>query len=520
MPAGRRSGWTLSGRRALSNTLALEMTGITKRFGPVQALVDADLKVEKGTIHGLVGQNGAGKSTIIKVLAGIYSPDSGEVRIDGQPVIHITPSLAEKLGVHFIHQERLLVPTATVAEAVFVNHEPRFGPFIRAGAMKREAEALLKRYFEIDLPADTLVKDLTTAQQKIVQITRALARSASLLVLDEPTAALVKREVNSLFSVLRRLREEGLAVIFISHYMQEIEELCDSVTVMRNGTSVGVVDPHRTPINRIVAMMINRDVGEMYPHRSHSIGDVALEVDRLSLAGAFRDVSLEVRAGEVVGLTGLLGSGAKQLVECLFGLKQPDSGTIRIEGAEKALSTPNRAVHNNLALVPEDRRAHGVAIGLSVRDNITLASLDRYTTMGFVSRSREAKAVDAVIKELSIKTPHRNQLVRNLSGGNQQKVTLGKWLSCRSKVFILDEPTVAVDVGAKVEIYNLLNRLASEGAAILFLSSDLLEIAGFCDRAITIYRGELNGDFAGDRLNSDALLSAASGASVRDGVAA
>jgi ribose transport system ATP-binding protein len=504
----------------MSNTLALEMTGITKTFGAVQALVDADLKVERGTIHGLVGQNGAGKSTIIKVLAGIYNPDSGEVRIDGQPVSQITPSLAERLGVHFIHQERLLVPTATVAEAVFVNHEPRFGPFIRSGAMKREAEALLKRYFEIDLPGDTLVKDLTTAQQKIVQITRALARSASLLVLDEPTAALVKREGNSLFSVLRRLRDDGLAVIFISHYMQEIEELCDTVTVMRNGTTVGDVDPRRTPINDIVAMMINRDVGDMYPRRSHAIGDVALEVDRLSLAGAFEDVSLEVRAGEVVGLTGLLGSGAKQLVECLFGLKQPDSGTIRIEGVEKTLSTPNRAVRNSLALVPEDRRAHGVAIGLSVRDNITLASLDRYMTMGFVSRSREADAVDTVIKDLSIKTPNRNQLVRNLSGGNQQKVTLGKWLSCQSKVFILDEPTVAVDVGAKVEIYNLLNRLASEGAAILFLSSDLLEIAGFCDRAITIYRGELNGEFAGDRLNSDALLSAASGASMRAGVAA
>lgn len=504
----------------MSQTLALEMTGITKTFGVVKALVDADLKVARGTIHGLVGQNGAGKSTIIKVLAGIYQPDSGEVVINGRKAGRLSPASVEKLGVHFIHQERLLVPTATVAEAVFVSHEPRFGPFIRAGAMKREAEALIKRYFEIDLPADTLVKDLTTAQQKIVQITRALASKASILVLDEPTAALVKREVNSLFSVLRRLRDDGLAIIFISHYMQEIEELCDVVTVMRNGTDVGVVDPAKTSIDEIVAMMINRDVGEMYPKRLHALGDVLLKVENLGRAGAFSDISFDIRRGEVLGITGLLGSGVKELIECLFGLEQPTRGTVTIDGTQRRYPNPNAAVRNRVALVPEDRRAHGVAIDLSVRDNITLASLDRYMSGGFVSRSREAAAVDALIKELSIKTPHRDQPVRNLSGGNQQKVTLAKWLSCQSRVYVLDEPTVAVDVGAKIEIYNLLNRLASEGAAILFMSSDLLEVAGFCDRAITVYRGEISGEFAGADLNSDALLAAASGAGKREGAAA
>jgi ribose transport system ATP-binding protein len=504
----------------MTQPLALEMTGVTKTFGPVQALVDADLKVARGTIHGLVGQNGAGKSSIIKVLAGIYAPDAGEIAINGHRLTQITPSAVDRLGVHFIHQERLLVPTATVAEAVFVNHEPRLGPFIRSGQMKRDAQALIRRYFDIDLSADALIKDLTTAQQKIVQITRALARKASILVLDEPTAALVKREVNSLFSVLRRLRDEGLAVIFISHYMQEIEELCDLITVMRNGTDVGFVDPRQTPINEVVAMMINRDVGEMYPRRSHALGDLALKAENLSLAGHFRDITIEVRSGEIVGLTGLLGSGVKELVQCLFGLERQDSGTISIGGERKTIATPNGAVRNRIALVPEDRRAHGVAIDLSVRENVTLASLVRYMDCGFVSQSREARSVDSLIGELSIKTPHRDQLVRNLSGGNQQKVTLAKWLSCQSKVFILDEPTVAVDVGAKVEIYNLLNRLASEGAAILFMSSDLLEIAGFCDRAITIYRGEANGEFAGDRLNSDALLAAASGAGGRVGASA
>lgn len=496
----------------MTSGLAIDMTGISKAFGPVKALVDADLKVSRGTIHGLVGQNGAGKSTIIKVLAGILKHDSGRIAIDGRVVDHLTPASVEKLGVHFIHQERLLVPTATVAEAVFLNYELRFGPFLRPGAMKRRAEELVKRYFNLDLPGDTLVRDLTTAQQKIVQITRALAQDARVLVLDEPTAALVKREVDSLFAVLRRLKADGLAVIFISHYMQEIEDLCDEVTVMRNGTDVGVVRPGETSIDEIVAMMINRDVGEMFPRRSHTPGAPILKVQGLGQAGRFRDINFELRAGEVLGITGLLGSGVKELVECLFGLERPDTGTMTIDGEVKRFGTPGQAVRNRVALVPEDRRAHGVATDMSVRDNITIASLDRYMTRGFVSRRRENEAVDGLIRELSIKTPHRDQLVRNLSGGNQQKVALAKWLSCQSKVYVLDEPTVAVDVGAKVEIYSLLNRLASEGAAILFLSSDLLEIAGFCDRALVVYRGGLNGEFSGDALDSDTLLAAASGA--------
>ena len=491
--------------------LAIDMTGISRAFGPVKALIDADLKVAYGTIHGLVGANGAGKSTIIKVLAGILTPDAGTIRIDGQPVARLTPASVENLGVHFIHQERLLVPTATVAEAVFLNHEPRFGPFLDKRAMAKRAEALIGQYFDLRLPAGTLVRDLTTAQQKIVQITRALAQKARVLVLDEPTAALVRREVDSLFRVLRRLRDDGIAVVFISHYMQEIEDLCDEVTVMRNGTDVGRVDPKAAGIDAIVGMMIDRDVGEMYPARRHAVGSPVLEVRGLTLEGSFRDVSLTVRSGEVVGLTGLLGSGVKELIECLFGLDRADGGSIRIDGDEVRFDTPNQAVGARVGMVPEDRRAHGVAIGLSVRDNASLASLERYARNGFVARARENAAVDGLIQELSIRTPHRDVLVRNLSGGNQQKVALAKWLSCQSRVYVLDEPTVAVDVGAKVEIYTLLNRLASEGAAILFMSSDLLELIGFCDRVLVVYRGRLNGAFDAAAVDGDTLLAAASG---------
>jgi len=497
---------------ASGNDLAIDMRGISKSFGVVKALADADLKVRRGTIHGLVGQNGAGKSTIIKVLAGMLKPDAGEIVINGQSVSRLTPANVEKLGVHFIHQDRLLVPTATVGEAIFLKNEPGFGFFVNHRSMARRAREMLSQYFDLEIPAGTLVQDLTTAQQKIVQITRALAQNASVLVLDEPTAALVKREVDSLFRVLRRLRDDGIAIIFISHYMQEIEDLCDEVTVMRNGTDVGVIVPRETGIDEIVRMMINRDVGDMFPKRSGAIGAPVLKVSNLSLSGHFEDVSLQVNAGEVVGITGLLGSGVKELIHCLFGLEKADGGNITIEDKPARFATPVSAVSQDVALVPEDRRAHGVALGLSVRENISLASLKRYSRNGFVSRSLENAAVDGFIRELSIKTPQRDALVKTLSGGNQQKVALAKWLSCQSKVYVLDEPTVAVDVGAKVEIYNLLNRLAAEGAAILFMSSDLLELIGVCDRILVIYRGELTHEFNAGEVDSDRLLSAASGA--------
>ena len=495
-----------------AKTAAIEMRGIDKTFGPVRALINADLIVEPGTIHGLVGQNGAGKSTIIKILAGIYKHDAGSIKVSGQDVPAPTPAGIEALGVHFIHQDRLLSPTSTLAEAIFLRHEPKIGPFINHPAMNRDARALLKRYFDLDLNPTTLIRNLTTAQQKVVQITRALSQSAKVLVLDEPTAALVQREVDSLFQVLKRLRDEGIAIIFISHYMQEIKEICDRVSVMRNGEVVGTVDTEDVEVDGIIAMMIDRDVDEMYPPRSIEVGKPVLEVSSLALQGAFDDISLTVRVGEIVGLTGLVGSGAKELIHCLFGLKKPDEGEIRIDGEQRLFRAPIDAVNAEMAMIPEDRRAHGVAIGLSVAENVSLASLKRYCNRGFVSPAAEQKAVDGLIRDLSIRTPDRHTQVRNLSGGNQQKVAVAKWLSCQSKVYLLDEPTVAVDVGAKVEIYTLLNRLAAEGAAILFNSSDLEELAGMCDRVLVVYRGKMTNAFGKDELDSDRLLAAASGA--------
>ncbi len=493
---------------------ALSMRGLVKTFGAVRALDGANFEVERGEVHGLIGQNGAGKSTLIKILAGLFKPDAGTIEIDGKVQAHITPHAVEAQGVHIIHQDRLLVPTFTVGEALFLGREIGFGglPLLNRRKMQRRARDVIRQYFGVELPGDALVGELTTAQQKIVQITHALLGKASILVLDEPTAALVKREVDSLFAVIRNLRASGISVVYISHYMQEIEALCDRVTVLRNGRDVGVVETKETPISTIVSMMIARDIKEMFPKRAVAKGPSVLSIRKLGLANAFSDVSLDVHKGEVVGITGLLGSGAKELLQCVFGLKRPDAGEILVESRAVRFDSPSAAVRQGLAMVPEDRRAHGVAMGLSVRENTTIASLSRYSRGGFLRHRAERAAADELIGTLAIRTDGREALVRQLSGGNQQKVVLAKWLSRRSAIYMLDEPTVAVDVGAKVEIYHLLNRLAGEGAGVLMLSTELMELIGVCDRILVMYRGRIVDTFDAASTNDDEVLASATGA--------
>ncbi len=491
---------------------ALSMRGLVKNFGVVKALAGADFEVARGEVHGLVGQNGAGKSTIIKILAGLFKADAGTIEIDGVRCDHLTPRSVEKLGVYIIHQDRLLVPTFTVGEALFLGHELAIGGLLNRRRMLKEADALIRQYFGITIPPDMLVIDLTAAQQKIVQITRALLHKPKILVLDEPTAALIKREVDSLFVTLRRLRSDGIAIVYVSHYMQEIEDLCDRVTVLRNGAKIATVDPRVTPMSEIIGMMIARDIMEMFPKRKGSPGKPALEIRNLALDGVFKEVSLMVRQGEIVGLTGLLGSGAKELLHCIYGLKRATGGDIVVAGDKVVMSSPKKAVGRGIAMVPEDRRVHGVALGLSVRENVTLASLERYSSGGFVNAAKERQGVDDLVQTLAIKTAGREALVRQLSGGNQQKVVLAKWLSRKSSIYVLDEPTVAIDVGSKVEIYHLLNRLAAEGAGILMLSTDLLELVGLCDRISVLYRGRLTKTFEAVETSSDELLLWATGA--------
>jgi ribose transport system ATP-binding protein len=497
-----------------ASPLALEMRDLVKDFAGVRALDHANLRVGRGTVHGLIGQNGAGKSTLIKLLAGIHAPDAGTIAVEGAVQSRLTPHRAEELGIHFIHQDRLLVPTFTVAESLFLGAEPRrFGlPWLNGAAMRRRAATILRETFGVDLPAGALVGELSAAQQQLVQISRALLNRPTILVFDEPTAALVRREVDSLVGVIGRLRAQGITIVYISHYLHEIGEICDAVTVMRNGADVGTVDPRTTPAADLVSMMVARDIHDMFPRRHRTAGPPVLSVTGLRAAGAFENVSLTVRRGEIVGMTGLVGSGAKDVLRCLFGLQRPDAGRIEIEGARIGGRSPSAAVAGGLALVPEDRRGHGVALSLSVRENTTIASLDRFARGPLIDRAAERSEVDRLIRDLAIKTPGREAAVRNLSGGNQQKVVLAKWLSRQSNLYLLDEPTVGVDVGAKVEIYRLIDELAGKGAGILVLSADLLELLGLCDRILVMYRGRIVHDGPAAATDSDTLLMHATGA--------
>lgn len=492
----------------------LRFDGIVKRFGGAQALAGASLAIRRGTVHGLVGQNGAGKSTLIKLLAGLHNPDEGRIEIEGRVYDHLTPHLCDELGIHFIHQDRLLVPTFTVGESLFLGREARLGktPFLDRSAMQRRAAELLANYFGVDLPKNALIGELSTAERQIVQITRALLHKPKILVFDEPTAALVRQEAEILFRLIRRLRSEGVTIVYVSHYLNEIEALCDDVTVLRNGVDVASLTACEISAGKIASLMVERDIADMFPKRQVELGKEILKVRNLSATGRFHDVSFSLHRGEILGITGLLGSGAKDLVRTLFGLQAATGGTIDVDARGLKLRNPIEAVDHQIALVPEDRRGHGVGLELSVGENITLSSLSRYTRFGFLNKKREIADTDELIKRLQIKTAGREALVRTLSGGNQQKVAIAKWLSRRSEIYLLDEPTVGVDIGSKVEIYTLIGELAARAAGVIVLSSDLQELVGITDRILVLFRGRVTRELISSETTTDEVLSASTGA--------
>ncbi|MBB5575514.1 sugar ABC transporter ATP-binding protein [Rhizobium paranaense] len=499
---------------AENDDVIIRFNRVVKRFGGAQALAGASLAIRRGTVHGLVGQNGAGKSTLIKLLAGLHTPDEGQIEIENKPYDRLTPHLCQELGIHFIHQDRLLVPTLTVGEALFLGRETRLGgtPFLDRRAMQRRASELLANYFGVGLPKNALIGELSTAERQIVQITRALLHKPKVLVFDEPTAALVRREADILFRLIRRLRDEGVTIIYISHYLNEIETLCDHVTVLRNGLDVASLPIGKTSAKAIAGLMIERDIADMFPKRQVDLGEAILNVRALSTPNRFDDVSFTLRRGEVLGITGLLGSGAKDLIRTLFGLEQAASGEIEIEGRAAQPRSPAKAVSRRLALVLEDRRGHGVGLDLSLTENITLPSLSRYS-FGFLNQKRERSDANDLIKRLQIKTAGRDAPVRTLSGGNQQKVAIAKWLSRQSEIYLLDEPTVGVDIGSKVEIYSLIGELAARGAGVIVLSSDLPELVGITDRILVFFRGRLIRELDSSKTTTDEVLSISTGAS-------
>ncbi|NES08884.1 sugar ABC transporter ATP-binding protein [Pseudomonas laurentiana] len=488
---------------------ALELRNLTKQFGVTRALDGASLRVDRGSVHGLVGENGAGKSTLIKVLAGIHRPDAGSLWLDGQQYTHFTPRQVARLGIQFIHQERLLPASFTVGEALFFGQEIHHGPFVNRRAQQREAERLLNECFDLQLPPGALIGELSSAEQQVVQITRALVAKPKVLVFDEPSVALVQREVEQLLRIVKRLRDQGLAIIYISHYLQEIEHLCDRVTVLRNGRDVAEVDPRSTSLAEITRLMVNRDVAEMYPKQPVALGEPLLQVKGLQKNPAYRDINLLVRRGEIVGLTGLVGSGAKELLKSLFGLAPAQHGEIRLNGQRVELNSTHQAVGEGIALLPEERRRQGVALDLSVQENSTLASLSRFTRLGLLSGGREQHETQALIERLLIKTSGPHARVRQLSGGNQQKVVIGRWLERDCSVLLFDEPTRGIDVGAKFDIYGLLADLARQGRALVVVSSDLRELMRICDRIGVLSAGRLIDTFERDTWHQDQLLTAA-----------
>ncbi len=482
----------------------LEMRGITKRFPGVVALDGVDFELEKGEVHVLLGENGAGKSTLIKMLAGAYQPDEGEILLDGEPVSISSAADAQKLRISTIYQEFNLVPQLTVAENIFLGRQPRRFGIVDYRKMRYEARKLLER-MKVRVDPDALISDLGVAQRQMVEIAKALSLNARLLIMDEPTASLSGQEVERLFEIVRGLKEEEVAMIFISHHLEEVVEIGDRVTVLRDGKVVDRV-PASTEHSELVRMMVGRSVEAQFPRRRPELGDVLLEVKNLSQKGALKDVSFSLRAGEVVGMAGIVGAGRTELARAIFGADPVDSGEVWVEGRRIERDNPREAKRRGLGFVTEDRQGQGIVPPLSVAENLGLASLERNTSAGLVDRREQRKRARKMIEDLNIRTPGPEQEIRYLSGGNQQKVVIGKWLLADSRVLIMDEPTRGIDVGAKVEIYELMNELTENGAGILMVSSDLPEVLGMSDRVLVMSGGRITGELSAGEANGENVM--------------
>ncbi len=488
----------------------LEMRGIEKGFPGVRALSDVGVTLDRGEVLGIVGENGAGKSTLMKVLAGVYGADAGQVLLDGQPFAPRRPRDALDQGILVIHQELSLVPDRSVAENVFLGHLPRYPTgFVRTAVMHRATEALLRRVGLSISPA-TSVRHLGIAQRQLVEIARALSRKARLIVMDEPTATLTIAEQRILFATIATLKAEGVGIVFISHHLEEIFEVCDRVTVMRDGRTVETRAVADWTEAALIQAMVNRPIGDMFPARDARLGETLLEIANLGLPGRFENVSFSVRAGEVVGLGGLMGAGRTEVLRALYGADPAASGTVRVGGKPLRARNPRAAIAGGVALVPEDRKAEGLILPFSVRRNIALSTLGRLAWLRtFLAGGRIDRLARRAVTELRIRTPGVQEAVRNLSGGNQQKIVLGRALTTQPKVFLLDEPTRGIDVGAKVEVYRLIGDLAEQGAAVLVVSSDMLELLGLCDRIVVMRTGRVAGTLARAEFSQERVMALA-----------
>jgi ribose transport system ATP-binding protein len=488
------------------------MSGISKRYPGVVALEDVDLEVIRGEVHILLGENGAGKSTLMKILAGAERRDEGTIEIDGRALTEPGPRAAQAAGISIIYQEFNLIPHLTVAENIFLGREPRkrFPGVIDQDAIFRAAAGRLAD-LGVDIDARAVVAKLGVAEQQMVEVAKALSIDAKVLVMDEPTSALSDQEIQRLFAVIRSLKARGVAIIYISHRMEELYQIGDRVTVLRDGRLIGTCAIADTGMDALVRMMVGRDLTEKYPKEAVAAGEELLRVDGLTRHGVLHDVSFSLRRGEVVGLAGLMGSGRTELARAIFGADRIDAGDIWVKGRQENVNTPRAAIRAGIGFLTEDRKRQGLVLGLSVAENVCLPSVGLLATAGCMHVAREAAEADRYIADLRIKTPGAAQRVVNLSGGNQQKVVLAKWLCRGTDVLLFDEPTRGIDVGSKVEIYRLINRLAADGKAILMISSELPEILGMSDRILVMHRGRIAGEFSAGAATQESLLQCALG---------
>jgi ABC-type sugar transport system ATPase subunit len=475
--------------------VALRMRGISKRFGPVQALLDVDIGVRAGTVHALVGENGAGKSTLVKILAGVYQPDRGTIEIHGQHYTFGKPQQALAIGVSMIYQDLDLAEHLTVAENVFLGNEPAgYLPFTIAREVMVAKTAELAKSFNFDIDPTAVVSQLSAGDCQIVEIMKALARESSIIVMDEPTSSLSETEVGRLFEIVRGLRRKGLAIIYISHRLEEIIGLADEVTVLRDGEVVHCESAAKLDIPQIVRYMVGRELKEFFPARDVRIGDVRVMVDNLSSGRGISDISFDICAGEIVGMAGLVGAGRTEIARAVFGVDRKASGSITLDDEELSINCPTDAISYGIAFLTEDRKRTGLCLELPCSWNITLPNLIAIGMKNVIRPAKENDIVEKIGSRIAIKWLGPEAPVNSLSGGNQQKLLVARWLLAESKFLVFDEPTRGIDVGAKKEVYTLLNKLAEEGKAILFISSELPELFGIADRILVMRRGRLVGN--------------------------
>jgi ribose transport system ATP-binding protein len=493
----------------------LVMRGITKSFDGTQALKGVDFSARLGEVHAIVGENGAGKSTLMKILAGALRRDAGEIILDGTQVVINNPFAAHRLGIQAVYQEFSLIPHLTTAENILLGQMPetRVKGVVDWKKAYQQAEHILASIGFVGIDVHTPVRQLSVSHQQMVEIAKAIANRRRILILDEPSAVLSQEELGRLFTLVRKLKAEGTLILYISHRLDEVFEIADRITVLKDGQLVGTMKPQECDQNQLIRMMVGRSLGEIFPTRHPAGTDLTLDVKNLTKDGAFSDISFSLKHGEILGMFGLVGSGRTQVARCIFGADPFTHGEIYLEGKRFHPKSPRAAVSQGIALLTEDRKRDGLVMICTIRDNASLASYPEMTRLGVINRSKQAAQVKQKVTELDVRPPVLDRLASHLSGGNQQKLVLAKWLLTRACVLILDEPTRGVDVATKVEIYRIINDLAHRGIGILLISSELPEILGMSDRVLVMRQGRLVGEFSRSQANEEKVLASAAGVS-------